>query len=191
MKRLGFTVPLAALVVAACAPVQRIGSPVPEPGDRIRYSLAIDSGRLYTGRAVRLDGDTIVVDRLVSSMIGGAAEWDSAAFATSSLARLEMRVGRRGNAGRGALIGGGVGLLLGVFCAIDTEEGWLEPSPAECVSISTLGGAMTGGLIGMLIRSDVWEPVVLPLRPPTVPGDPAITASSFGIGIRIRTPSPR
>ena len=190
MKCVRFPVPLAALLAAACAPSYGAGAPIPEPGDRVRYAVAGDTGRVYAGRTVRLAGDTLIIERYIPSMTGGAAAWDSAAIATSSLARLEKRVGRRGNAGRGALIGAGVGVLLGVLCA-NEEEGWLTPTPTECLTGFTLSGAGTGALIGLLIRSDVWQPVVLPLRPRTVPGDPAIFSASFGIGVRVGTPSLR
>ncbi len=179
MKRIGSCLPLAMLLAAACAPAHSAGSPFPEPGDRVRYSTVSDTGRRHVGRTVRLHGDTIVIDRLVPSMTGGAPAWASASFVTPSLARLEKRVGRRGHAGRGALIGGGAGLLLGMLCTMEDEESFPQSGQGACFSGGVLLGVGTGALIGMAIRSDVWEPVVLPLP------------ASFGVGVRVRTPGNR
>jgi hypothetical protein len=174
-----------ALLASACAPAQVSHSPVPMDGDRIRYSFASDSTRLFVARILSVRADTIVVERLVPSLTGGAAEWAPASIPTATLARLDKRVGRRGNAGRGALIGGGVGVVLGFFCA-NEEPGWLTPTPAQCMIGYPLSGAATGAAIGALIKSDVWMPIVRPVRSPTGPEAPAVSAASLEIGVRVR-----
>ena len=185
MSRPGLAFSGAVLLVAACARSPVSTSPVPETGDRIRYAFVGDSATLHVARAVRTSSDTIVIERLVPSVTGGPARWVQTFLETSSLARLEKRVARRGRVGRGALIGGGVGLVLGLFCA-NEEPGWLTPTPTECILGYGILGAGTGALIGALIRSDVWEPVVLPLRPHVASGDPGVSAASIGIGIQVR-----
>lgn len=184
MSRSGLAVAAAMLFVAGCSRSSISTSPVPERGDRIRYAFLGDSTTLHVARAVRVGADTIFIERLVPSLTGGPAGWMPASIETSSIARLEKRVGRRGNAGRGALIGGGVGLVVGFLCA-NEEPGWLTPSPTECLFGYLISGAGTGALIGILIRSDVWEPVVLPLRP-HAPGDRGISAGSYGIGLQVK-----
>ena len=176
---------LLALLASACAPTHVSHSPVPMDGDRVRYSFASDSTRLFVARILSVRADTIVVERLIPSMTGGAAEWAPASIPTATLARLDKRVGRRGNAGRGALIGGGVGVVLGFFCASE-EPGWLTPTPAQCMIGYPLSGAATGAVIGALIRSDVWMPIVRPVRSPTGPEAPAVSAASLEIGVRVR-----
>lgn len=185
MTRSGRGFAFVALLATACAPAQVSPSPVPMSGDRIRYSFMQDSSRLYVARILRVRADTIVIERLMPSMTGGAAEWVPASIPTATLARLEKRVGRRGNAGRGALIGGGVGVVLGFFCA-NEDPGWLTPTPAQCMIGYPLSGAATGAVIGALIRSDVWMPIVRPVRSPIEPGNPAVSAASIEIGVRVR-----
>ena len=185
MLRPGLALSAAMLLVAGCARSPMSISPVPEKGDRIRYAFAGDSATLHVARAVRSGSDTVVIERLAPSVTGGPARWMRISLETASLARLEKRVARRGHAGRGALIGGGAGLVLGFFCASE-EPGWLTPTPTQCILGYGIFGAGTGALIGALIRSDVWEPVVLPLRPHVAPGAPGVSAASIGIGIQVR-----
>lgn len=174
-----------ALLASACAPTHVSPSPVPMDGDRIRYSFMQDSSRLFVARVVSVRTDTIVVERLIPSMTGGTAEWVPASIPTATLARLEKRVGRRGNAGRGALIGGGVGVVLGFFCA-NEDPGWLTPTPAQCMIGYPLSGAATGAVIGALIKSDVWQPIVRPLRSPVGPENPAVSATAIEIGVQVK-----
>ena len=180
---------LVALLAGACAPAHVVHAPLPMAGDRIRYALADDSATLHVARVVGVSADTIVVERVLPGRTGGAAERVSASLATASLARLEKRVGRRGNAGRGALIGAGVGVVGGLFCA-NEEPGWLTPTPAQCMIGLPLSGAATGALIGALIKSDVWMPVVRAARVPVVAGAPVASGTAVEIGVRVRVRSP-
>jgi hypothetical protein len=180
---------LIALLACTCAPSHVVESPLPMAGDRIRFAFADDSARVHVARVVEVSADTIVVERVLPGMTGGAAERTSASLATASLARLEKRVARRGNAGRGALIGAGVGVVVGFLCA-NEEPGWLTPTPAQCMIGYPLSGAATGALIGALIRSDVWMPIVRPVQAPGVAGDPAVSAGLVEIGVRVRLRGP-
>lgn len=183
-----FAIPAAALLLVGCAQARIASSPVPLTGDRLRYAFVGESGTPHLARALRVTPDTLFIEQLVPSMTGGPARWEPGAVATASLARLERRAGRRGNVGRGALIGTGAGLVLGVLCA-NEDPGWLQPSRGECLVGYTVGGAGLGAAIGALVRSDVWEPIVLPLPQRGAPGDPVVTGVSLGIGMRVAVPS--
>ena len=186
MRYSGFLAPVA-LLAAACARAPISTSPLPEAGDRVRYSFLTDSTVRYVGRTLRMTAETLFVERMRPSMTGGPARYEPAALATASLARLEKRVGRRGNVGKGALIGTGIGLVAGIFCAAE-DPGWLQPSPVECVFGYSASGAAWGAALGALIRSDVWRPIVLPLEPRPAPGDLASSHAALGIGIRVQAP---
>lgn len=167
---------LAAL--AACAPsrVVTTPAPVPEAGSHIRYSLHYDPDRFTKARMLSLDADTLAFERLI---VGDRHAWVADRVPTDSIARLQVRIGRRGNAGRGALIGGGIGLVLGALCSLGDSDNWLQPTPGECVLSGILTGVGTGLLIGALSRSDVWAPVPLPGRGPEDPAaDPPVTAAA-------------
>jgi hypothetical protein len=148
---------------------------VPAPGSQIRYALRSDPFRFAAGRLISLDPDTLVLERFVPGD-GGAGVADR--IPTDSIGQLQTRIGRRANGGRGALIGGGIGLALGALCAIGYEEDqWFAPSPGQCLVSGAVSGAATGLLIGALSRSDIWAPV--PLRRRGSPGlpTPPVTAA--------------
>jgi hypothetical protein len=155
---------VAVVLVAACAPAHMVRTPVPvaAAGDRIRYAGRSDSTAFITGRLISIDADSLVFERFVARDPAGI--WVRGSVPTDSIARLHVRVGRRANAGRGALIGGIVGGALGIMCAAQTSSGWLEPSPEGCFVGFTLMGLGPGLLIGALRRSDVWAPTPVPRR---------------------------
>ncbi len=174
-------------LVPACTPAHVVSTPAPAPvtGDRIRYAAQSDPTNFSTARLVSLDADSLIFERLV---IDRAQHWVPSSLPTDSIARLQVRIGRRGNAGRGALIGALVGVAAAVSCASE-EPGWLTPTPGECFVGLGLSGLATGAFIGMLIRSDVWAPIALPSRPRgPVPGPAPVTMLPAGIGIRIPIP---
>lgn len=174
------------LVVAlapACAPAHVVGTPGPAPvtGDRIRYAARSDPTDFTTVRLVSVDADSLIFERLVIDRVQHSV---TSSLPTDSIARLQVRISRRGNAGRGALIGALVGVVAGVACASE-ESGWLTPTPGECVLGLGLSGLATGAFIGVLIRSDVWAPTALPSRPRApAPGPAPVSALPVGIGIR-------
>jgi hypothetical protein len=185
------SVTLAVSLVMACAPAHVMITPAPTPGagNRIRYASRSDTTEFVTARVISLDADSLIYERFIP---GDPGRWVPGSFATDSIGRLQVRVGRRGNAGRGALIGGLVGVVLGVVCA-NEDPGWLQPSPEQCLVGYTISGVGTGLLIGALVRSDIWAPAPLPMRPREAPSTPApITMAPVGIGlsIPIRLPSP-
>ena len=178
---------LAVCLAAACAPTHVVNTPAPAPnaGDPIRYATRSDSTAFVKARTISLDSDSLIYERFIADPAGRSGGWVAGSLSTDSIARLQVRVGRRGHAGRGAIIGGVVGLVAGIACA-NQEPGWLTPTPEQCLAGYTLSGLATGALIGVLIRSDVWAPAVLPARRPAQPPTPApVSLSPVGIGIRL------
>ena len=178
-------------LIGACAPAHVVTTPAPTPvpGSRIRYAVRSDTTRFVDARMVSLDADSLVFERFIA---GDGGRWIVTSLATDSIARLQVRVGRRRNPGRGALIGGIVGGALGLACASEAEGNWLV-TPEECLLGYTVLGTGTGLLIGTLVRSDVWAPTPLLQRGQEVPPAPApVSAAPLRIGIRlpIRLPSP-
>jgi hypothetical protein len=138
--------------------------PAPSAGSAIRYATRPDGTRFTKARLVSLDAERLVFERYQMDPAGRRGVWTPDTVATPSLAKLQVSVGRRGNAGRGALIGFAVGLGLGIACA--SEEGGMgAPSDESCAAGYIVIGTGTGALIGLLIKSDVWAPTVLPSRP--------------------------
>jgi hypothetical protein len=165
-------------VVTACTPAHVVTTPAPMAvqGDRIRYTGRADTTNFITARAVSIDPDSLVFERFVGGDPSG--RWVRGSLPTDSIGLLQVRVGRRANPGRGALIGTIAGGAIGLLCAVETSSGWLEPTPEGCVLGYTLMGAGTGLLIGALRRSDVWAPTALPRRQPEpTPANPPVAAA--------------
>jgi hypothetical protein len=151
---------------AACGPrVTTTPVPAPSAGTPIRYATRPDSTRFTKVRLVSLDAERLVFERYQMDPAGLRGGWTPDTVATPSLAHVQVPVGRRGNAGRGALIGFAVGLGLGIACASE-DSGVGAVSDEGCAAGYVLLGTGTGALVGLLIRSDVWAPAVLPSRPP-------------------------
>lgn len=151
-------------LLTACAPAHVVSTPVPAAvsGDRIRYAGRSDTTDFITARMISIDADSLVFERFIPG--DPAGHWVMGSLATDSIARLQVRVGRRGNPGRGALIGGLVGGAIGILCATEESSGWVQPSPESCFMAYTITGVGTGLLIGALTRSDVWAPTAVPRR---------------------------
>lgn len=156
-------------LVTACAPAHVVTTPVPAAvsGDRIRYAGWSDTTEFITARLVSLDADSMVFERFIPA--DPAGRWVMGSLATDSIARLQVRVGRRGNAGRGALIGGLVGGAIGVLCVIENNSSGWGPSDEGCFMAYTIFGAGTGLMVGALRRSDVWAPAPVPRQGPEPP----------------------
>jgi hypothetical protein len=183
------------VVSLACAPAHVVTTPAPTPmsGSSIRYALRSDTSEFVAARMVSVSADRLIVDRFVPEHPFG--RWVTDSVKTDSIAQLQVQVGKRANAGRGALIGVGVGTALGLLCASDEDAGeWATPGFGECMFGGIITGAGTGLLIGALRKSDVWAPTALPQREPELPPEtpPPISGAPIGIGLRvpIRLPAP-
>lgn len=167
----GLSLLLLVLMAAGCAParVETDLAPTPSVGARIRYTVRADTARFETGRLVAYQADSLVVDRFTPGLPGNPGTTVRLALPTDSVAVLQVRVGRKGNAGRGALIGAAVGLAIGAACAADAsgDSGWLVPTTEECLfAAGLIPGAFIGFVVGALRHSDVWAPVERPIPGP-------------------------
>lgn len=149
-------------------------------GDRVRIVSSDRGDRPYTATVQAVRPDTLFVRR---ERPGGH---ESVGLPVGSIGRLEVSVGTRSNAGKGAvtgaIVGGALGLVIGIAAWAGSEEGeFLEVGPeAVPVSMAFLGGggAILGTLIGALSSSDQWAPVPLEsLRLRPVEGGVALGAS--------------
>jgi hypothetical protein len=124
---------------------------------RVRVTVSGDGSGQVVGRYLRTAGDTIWIDT-------GLAHGPSP-IVVDQIRRFEVSRGQRSNAGRGALIGGAVGLgigLVSVISAASEDDGWFEPSTGEYaagVAVLTAMGSGIGAGIGALIRTEKWEAV--------------------------------
>lgn len=172
---LGATLLFASAALPAAAGAQRTASlPV---GSTVRVA---SPG--YTGIAtlIATPGDSlqIVVEGLAARV----------SLPTESVMRLERR--RPANAmervARGAMWGGGMMAVLGLVtvASVGMEEGSstenAELSDAGMLMYPVMGGAMWGGVIGLIVPQHRWEPVRLPVR---VGVSPASGAVSVGAGL--------
>jgi hypothetical protein len=128
---------------------------------------------------------------------------DTVWLATPTLARLDVAQGRRGHAKRGALVGAGLGMLVGAVVTITqigetscgsatlgdgTVVGGLFCSTIEAGDIPFYSVAMgllaapVGALVGASVRSDRWVPVLLPDAGARVRTG-ARTSGSVGLGV--------
>jgi hypothetical protein len=128
-------------------------------GNRVRVTAPRISGTRIVGTYARMDADTFVVE------VGG----DTRSFPRTAVIRLEVSVGRKGNAEKGALygalLGAGIGALaLGTssLCA-DLEAG------GTCALVGAggggLGGLLIGALIGSVSKTDRWQTVPVAAAP--------------------------
>ncbi len=130
-------------------------------GDRVRVTAPYVRSR--EGTVQLLTTDSLV-------MRPGYGAWP-VAIPLASVTRLEVSRGQKSRMGRGAgigLLGGGLlGYLIssGILARGCTGESFLIRSPEACIRVSTVGGAVVGTLLGLMIgrviTTDRWEEVPL------------------------------
>jgi len=127
-----------------------------DSGARVRVTTAQPKQRVV-GTLVSLEADSL--------RITSAKDQQSVAFPTGSVVQLERSVGRRSQAGHGAVVGGvavgGLGLLLALVASSENDS-WLEIGPGEVFTITAAFGAVgagVGALIGSASHTDRWEPI--------------------------------
>jgi len=153
-----------------------------EPGTRVRVR---DDVTEVIGTLVRLDPDWIVVRP-------DALKPDSATMADVAIpigpgTVLETSMGEHHNAGRGALIGFGVGLAGALVAYLSAEEGgWIDREFVLLVAGVTYGGtgALIGALIGHATTTERWAEVPLVDQAPDDADQ--LMAERFLLGVRIR-----
>jgi hypothetical protein len=96
-----------------------------------------------TGRGMSADGGRVYVR-------DGSADSSLTEVALGEVR--ELQVARGSNAGKGAFIGGGIGLALGIVAVIALSgDDWTTPSAGQAVAgmlVNTAAGAGVGALVG-------------------------------------------
>jgi hypothetical protein len=148
-------------VVAATAalfPLPLAGQDIapPAPRDsRVRATMKVPVGSEYVGTLESWDAESL---RL--SGPGGPP----GRLELSEMAKLEVSRGMKGNAGKGALIGAGVGLVGGIVAGIvfrsEDDAYGLE---YLAISLSTWAGATAvGAITGAFIKTEKWQELPIP-----------------------------
>lgn len=192
MKRLGFTL----VALLALLPMQRARcqDALVEAGTRVRVRTAPTAG---------LAGSTATADaRLVGHLQGssgdslwirvGSADGPLVSIERADIRQLQISDGRRRNPGKGALLGAGVGLGVGVLaaatlddCTVGTSRFWFDLCEGEedvLILGSMVAGAAWGALIGMFIKSERWVDV----PPAALTLGPDRGGMALGVGLRLR-----
>lgn len=141
---------------------------------------------LLTTNAVfgQLVGDRVRITVLDNEVIGTVAEKSGQAFKIqlnsgqlhsvefTEIRKLERSLGKRGNAGKGFLIGGVSGVLIGVIAISGAEEGddfmsnvgFISDEVGSVLAVTALGvgGSLVGLLAGSLTKTEKWKAVGIP-----------------------------
>jgi hypothetical protein len=157
---------------------QDVGSRV-----RVRHDTAEVIGTL-----IRLDSDSIVVRSDIIVKRQGMSVMEQVAIPVTADTRLDVSLSQHSDAGKGALIGGGIGLGVASLLAILDATGDIGPnSPGEVFLRSALVIALPGALVGFAIGSgkkrDTWAEVPLDLPPQSDPYE--VTEGMLRVGLRV------
>ncbi len=133
------------------------------PGTRIRLRAPAAVAGQLTGVVIARPGDSLTVSRSNAMPV---------TLPLSALTSLEISRGKSHGRGavKGALMGGGIFLVLGFIVPVDdctsaaTTEPCTEASRGEGVLWTTTSGALTGAVIGAIVGAERWERAALPLR---------------------------
>jgi hypothetical protein len=133
---------------------QDVAPPAPRDS-RVRATMKVPVGLEYVGTLEGWDAESL---RL--SGPGGPPE----RLELSELSKLEVSRGMKGNAGKGALIGAGVGLVGGIVGAVlsDFESDAYGLGALSIVAFSSLGGMALGAITGAFIKTEKWQELPIP-----------------------------
>ena len=142
---------LASLPVAPAAEPAGVHSPPPEPALRLRLRLHDSPGMEHEGTLLRSSPDSLWIVEEDSR--------ETLRYARTSLLQVESYTGSTAATGKGALIGGGVGLAtsIGLIAAYSSEA--TEGSTVALVlgtAVFTAGGAFLGAIVGSAIKKEKW-----------------------------------
>ena len=177
------TILVAVLAFVPLASVTAQEAPPVKVGDRVRVTAP--GVRRREGTVQLLTTDSLV-------MRPGYGAWP-VAIPLASVTRLEVSRGQKSRMGLGAgigLLGGGsLGYLIssGRIGARCSGSSFLVPSPEACIQLATVGGAVVGTLIGLVVGAVFttyrWEEV--PLDQLRVSVGPQ-RDGRFGLGLSVR-----
>lgn len=158
------------------------------PGERVRVTVskpaaAALGAERWEGIFLHAVADSIYVDP--------AGSQERVAVGRQDLVRLERFAGREDHAGKGALIGGAVGLGLGVLVGVLTQTAGCDAGFHGAAAEGGMGwwgllvtvpvGAGIGAAIGAASRSDQWVEV----SPPPVSVTPLVGRERVGLALRV------
>jgi hypothetical protein len=159
-------------------------------GDRVRLTSHADR---LEGVVTGLTADSVVVHytKGTRSLAFGARAELTQAFARNDISSIQ--VARRGSsrAGKGALVGGGIGAGLGFMIGVlaaNEESSYFEVGPGEVVAVTAIlggAGALIGTVVGSMSHGTNWEEGWLGGATPVVRLDVGIRAGRVGIGGRL------
>ena len=156
-----------ALLTAGTLPAQQLGL---TEGTRVRIHTA--------GAAIPVTGT--IAYRAPDGVAVLRAPSDTAYVPLAAITRVDVSTGRRSNAGRGAKVGGligvGLGALLGM-AAMAEDDGYFDYG-AEAIPTGMLGGGLLGVTAGVIIGA-------LSSREQWTPGLEAIAVSPAADGVAV------
>jgi hypothetical protein len=155
--------------VARSGVVAQVGGPV-QPGQRVRVS------RIEHTPAIIGEIGAIVADTLIVRHPGGLGGTATTAIPLSSIARLQASRGQRSKWATGLLVGLGVGVGGGAVVGAATCHGDLLLTTGDCavMGAALFGaiGAVSGTVVGLLVKTERWETVPLDRVSPRVSWGP-------------------
>ena len=125
---------------------------VVQVGSRVRVISPEVGAQPLVGQVVTLEPDAVVV-----AGSGGGAQRRVPVGSASSL---EVSAGTKSKAGRGAMIGGGIGALSGVLMNIGDYNG--DNNTLVVSIVGAASGAAIGALVGLAFKSESWRPARVP-----------------------------
>lgn len=136
-----------------------------QPGQRVRVRSTVVHTPELTGVVESIGPDTLRVRDDDRSM--------ATAVSLATVDRLQVSRGRHSRWVTGAAIGLGVGVAAGVLIGLTTssEDDWLfGPGASAFLGAVLFGpiGAVTGGIVGLVVRTERWETVPLDRAAPGV-----------------------
>ncbi len=178
----------AALLVAILAfvPLANATAQVPlRPGEQVRVTrlplcppntLCVKTPRQSVGTFVAWKSDTLVVQ----------SNGDTLQVALVNVTRLDVYMGRKAQAGAGAVVGGLAVVVLLAIAAATCDASFGCPTAGEAAKPLLIGGAagaFVGALIGAATNTDRWEEV--PLDQPRVSFGPQ-PDGRIALGLSVR-----
>lgn len=147
----------AALALAAiCLAAPDAGAQELRTGDRIRIKTVSGEPSQMTGIYYASEAESLVfhVDQSVQALVPWA-----------DISRLQLSRGVHNNAGKGALIGFGVGGALGLtlgLVAVNEDDSYFDTAAADVLLVTGVIGAFgagVGALIGLASKSERWQTI--------------------------------
>lgn len=127
------------------------------PGTEVRISQSFDGKHFKRATVVKTDQDTLRVHFPRADAIS--------AIAWNQVTRMDVRTGRHSNFWKGLGIGLLAGAATGALIGSSSASGKDGYTPSAVGAMGALGvgsfGAITGALLGIVLRTETWRPVAL------------------------------